>query len=146
MYHSLWRGASEVIPGFLYTETMPKTVLAVDDDAQTLALIRSTLQRRYKVWTFSDPYKALASVQEGVKPQLVLCNYRLFGMIGSDFRSQLRSHPLMAKVPFVFLLNLSQRSEAKALNERGDRFLQLPLSEVELVALVDHYLAVPGQF
>ncbi|MBS3966672.1 MAG: response regulator [Truepera sp.] len=125
---------------------MPKTVLAVDDDAQTLQLIRSALQRRYKVWTFSDPYKALASVQEGVRPQLVLCNHQLFGMTGSEFRSQLRSHLLMGKVPFVFLLNLSERSEAKALNERGDRFLQLPLSEVELVALVDHYLAVPGQF
>jgi PleD family two-component response regulator len=125
---------------------MPKTVLAVDDDAQTLAQIRSALQRRYKVWTFSDPYKALTSVQEGVKPQLVLCNYRLFGMTGSEFRSQLRSHLLVGKVPFVYLLSLSERNQAESLSAQGDRFLQLPLSEAELVALVDHYLAVPQRF
>jgi len=125
---------------------MPKTVLAVDDDAQTLQLIRSALQRRYKVWTFSDPYKALASVQEGVKPQLVLCNYRLFGMTGSEFRSQLSSHLLIGKVPFVYLLSLSERNRAESLSAQGDRSLQLPLSEAELVALVDQYLAVLRRF
>lgn len=125
---------------------MPKTVLAVDDDAQTLAQIRSALQRRYKVWTFSDPYKALASIREGVKPQLALCNYRLFGMTGSEFRSQLRSHLLIGKVPFVYLLDFSERNRAKSLSAQGDRFLQLPLSETELVALVDQYLAVPQRF
>jgi CheY-like chemotaxis protein len=65
---------------------MPQTVLAADDNTQTLQLIRSTLQRRYKVWTFRDPYQALTGVQEGVKPQLVPCNYRLFGMTGSELR------------------------------------------------------------
>ena len=125
---------------------MPKTVLAVDDDAQTLQLIRSALQRRYKVWTFSDPYKALASVQEGVKPQLVLCNYRLFGMTGSEFRSQLLSYPLMSKAPFVYLLSFSERNRAESLSAQGEHSLQKPLSEAELVALVDRYLAVPQQF
>lgn len=125
---------------------MPKTVLAVDDDTQTLQVIRSALQRRYKMWTFRDPYKALASVREGIKPQLVLCNYRLFGMTGSEFRSQFHSYPMMGKVPLVYLLNLSDSDQAKALDEQGDRFLRLPLSESELVALVDLYLAVPERF
>jgi PleD family two-component response regulator len=122
---------------------MPKTVLAVDDDSQTLQTIRSALQRRYKVWTFRDPYKALAAVREGVRPQLVLCNFRLFGMTGSEFHTQLRRYPLMSKVPFVYLLGLSDRHEAEALDAQGFRVLTVPLSEVELVILVDRYLAVP---
>jgi len=39
----------------------------------------------------------------------------------------------MSKVPFVYLLNLSDRNEARTLNKHGDRFLQLHLS----VTLVD---------
>jgi len=48
-------------------------------------------------------------------------------------RFSLRSYPRMSKVPFVYLLNLSDRNEARTLNKHGDRFLQLHLS----VTLVD---------
>ncbi len=127
---------------------MPKTVLAVADDTQTLQAIRGALQHRYKVWTFRDPYKALASVQEGIKPQLVLCGYQLFGMTGSEFRSQLRGRPRLGEAPFVFLLSLSERNRAESLRAQGDHFLflQLPLSKLELIALVDRYLALPERF
>jgi CheY-like chemotaxis protein len=82
-----------------------KKILLVDDDQSVLVYLGAKLARHYDVVSTLDPYQALALARQE-EPDLILCDYDMPGMTGSDVASALHADPQIAEIPLVYLTSL----------------------------------------
>jgi DNA-binding response OmpR family regulator len=113
-------------------------VLVVDDEADIRGTISELLSYNgYQVDSVANGDEALASLKNGVPPDLILLDLLLPGMSGIDVANQLRvSHPTL---PILFV---SGHAEPDLLNAAvpGVRLLRKPFQSEELYAEVRHCL------
>jgi CheY-like chemotaxis protein len=110
-------------------------VLAVDDNADTLALLARYLGGTpYRFVGTADPQAAVGlAVETG--PAAVVLDVMLPGMDGWELLSQLREHPKLAAVPFLISTILPYGELAGALG--AAEFLPKPVSREALLAALD---------
>lgn len=112
---------------------MPESrVLLVDDDAQILRAVRTTLQARdYAVATASNGETALNMLREGAW-DLVLLDLGLPGIGGQEVIKRLRT---WSEVPVIVLsVRDAQRDKVEALEAGADDYITKPFAAGELVA------------
>jgi CheY-like chemotaxis protein len=122
----------------------PATVLAIDDNADTLRLLHRYLAgTRYRLIGTSDPEEAVALATE-LAPVVILLDVMLPARDGWELLERLREHPDTAHVPVVVCTILPQDRLADLLGAAG--FLQKPVSRQSLLAELDRLLArtIPG--
>ncbi|MGB3263537.1 MAG: EAL domain-containing response regulator, partial [Microcoleus sp.] len=74
-------------------------------------------------------------------PDVILCDVMMPELDGYGVLAALRSHPVTATVPFVFLTGKAERSEMRQGMELGaDDYLTKPFSKAELVGAVSSRL------
>jgi len=90
--------------------TMQKTILCIEDDCASAALIDSEFTKRgYATALAHDGPEGLAAVLR-LRPDIVLCDVRLPIMSGFELRDRLIAlTPQFAAIPFVFLSELGDR-------------------------------------
>jgi DNA-binding response OmpR family regulator len=72
-----------------------------------------------------------------VKPDLIICDIMMPEMDGYDVLSELRQHPDLATVPFIFLTAKGEREDQRLGMELGaDDFVTKPCTPTELIAAV----------
>jgi CheY-like chemotaxis protein len=110
------------------------TVLAIDDNADTLRLVRRYLSgTRYRFVGTRDPEEALALAEEAA-PQAILLDIMMPGIDGWELLGRLRSHPNLRDVPVLVCTILPQEKLAMALGAAA--FVRKPFNrEVLLAAL-----------
>lgn len=72
-----------------------------------------------------------------VMPDLILCNVRMPGMSGYEVLRELRTHPITATIPFIFLSAESAQADMiKELQLDTERYLTKPYSCEQLLQAI----------
>lgn len=88
-----------------------RTILAVDDSPQNLALLSEILGGDYRVLVATSGEKALRVVEAGEHPpDLILLDVMMPGMDGYQVFGHLRANPHTAEVPVIFVTALDNVS------------------------------------
>jgi DNA-binding NarL/FixJ family response regulator len=114
-----------------------KTILCIEDDRETAALIAEDLiERGYTVSVAYDGREGLAAILK-TAPDLVLCDISLPAMSGFEVLEQLvHLAPRFSKMPFVFLTALTDRdSELKGRQLGADDYVAKPI-DFDLLATI----------
>jgi putative two-component system response regulator len=81
-------------------------ILAVDDEASNLQLLRQILQDEYRLLFAKDGARALELARQEA-PELVLLDVMMPGMTGYEVCQQLKADPATADIPVIFVTALS---------------------------------------
>ncbi|MCH7553202.1 MAG: response regulator transcription factor [Chloroflexi bacterium] len=113
---------------------MPSKVLIVEDDPNTVELIRLYLERDgYKVITASDGNKGLRLAREEA-PDLIVLDLMLPGIDGMQICRTLREE---SEVPIIMLTaRVEEEDRLAGLNQGADDYVTKPFSPKELTARV----------
>ena len=126
-------------------EPRPRRILAVDDDATVLGLLRLLLEAAgYAVATAGSVDEAVAAVATA-PPDLVICDVRLPGAPPFALRDHLAADPATAGLPVLLCSGALRELAAAAERPAHGRVATLPkpFDIDELVATVGRLLA-PG--
>ncbi|MFL6672767.1 MAG: two-component system response regulator [Massilia sp.] len=85
-------------------------ILAVDDEASNLQLLRQILQDHYRLLFAKDGARALELAQQE-KPDLVLLDVMMPGMSGYEVCAALKAHPGTAAIPVIFVTALTDTGD-----------------------------------
>jgi len=85
-------------------------ILAVDDEASNLQLLRHILQDQYRLLFAKDGPRALELARQE-QPQLILLDVMMPGMTGYEVCRQLKADEATAAIPVIFVTALSDASD-----------------------------------
>lgn len=118
-----------------------RTVMVIDDDADTIALYQRYLSREgYQLWTAQSSEEAEAWLQRGT-PDVILLDVLMPREDGWDILQQLRTSPATVSTPVIICSVLSQPQLALSLG--ASAVLQKPLSREALVMAIRQALPQP---
>lgn len=127
-----------------------KTVMIIDDDVETLMLMKKQLEVLYDVIDFTSGESALEYLErrqkptgEGLKglPDLILLDIIMKDMDGYEVLNRLKGNDGLKRIPVVFLTGMTdETSECKGLEMDVVDYLKKPVTSTLLFARVQHYL------
>ncbi|WP_285713726.1 response regulator [Erythrobacter oryzae] len=121
---------------------MSKTILIVDDSPTMIMSLRSTLEMNgFAVESASDGARALAMLEGGLRPHLIITDINMPNMGGLEFIRGARALPSCRFTPILTLTTESdpaKREESRRLGATG--WLVKPLSGPDLVGVVRQVL------
>jgi putative two-component system response regulator len=127
-----------------------KTVMIIDDDIETMKLMKIQLETLYNVIDFGSGEEALlyleGPVQEKssdgvVLPHLILLDIVMKGMDGYEVLNRLKGNERLKMIPVVFLTGMTdEMSECKGLEMDVVDYLKKPVASKVLFARVQHYI------
>jgi putative two-component system response regulator len=121
-------------------------ILAVDDDADLLALIAKVLATEYEVKTAADGGDALALAAAAPQPDLILLDVELPGATGFEVCQLLKEDPATARVPVIFLTGKSEAADqVEGLDLGAVDYLTKPVNAKLLLARVRTHLELAGR-
>lgn len=108
---------------------MPLRVLAIDDDPDALALLKTRLEQtgRFSVFTASDGAAGLDLARD-IDPDVIVCDIYMPGMGGADVAAALADDDALCDVPLLFLSALVKADEIAA---HGGRIGGWPMASKE---------------
>jgi CheY-like chemotaxis protein len=117
---------------------MELTVMVVDDDVDIRETISDLLEMRgYRVIGAVDGDDAMAQLERGARPKVILLDLMMPGLSGEEFRRRQLADPALAPIPVVLL------SGARGVDEAARRMnvasLPKPVELAELMATVQRY-------
>ncbi|MFC2031045.1 response regulator [Chloroflexota bacterium] len=120
-----------------HENTVPQTILVVEDDPVLLHVISSILEGEgHRVLETSDGLAALSVLQES-SPHLILSDVMMPGLDGFALYRQVRANPIWSQIPFIFLTGKDHRNDIRHGMELGaDDYLTKPFELEELLAAV----------
>jgi CheY-like chemotaxis protein len=124
------------------TEPAP-SVLVVDDDEDLLVVLRDVIDEEgYRVLTARGGEEALALLESGETPCMILLDLKMPGMDGAEFRMRQLADPRLAAIPvvgFTGLWNGEEFAHRLALAS----CLRKPVNLHKLLETVAHYCSDP---
>lgn len=132
---------SDDVPDRDILRSLNRTVLVVDDDADTRALIRDILETEgFSVIEASNGRDGLDILNSRENIGLVLLDYRMPGMDGLDFIEKMQTFESLRHLPVVFL-----SADAESLETRhAVKVIQKPVDFDQLMKLIhEHYYSRP---
>ena len=85
-------------------------ILAVDDEASNLQLLRQILQDHYRLLFAKDGARALDLARQE-RPDLILLDVMMPGMSGYEVCAALKAHPGTAAIPVIFVTALTDTDD-----------------------------------
>ena len=114
-----------------------KTILVVDDTPDNLTLMGGLLKDKYRVKFANSGERALAAVQRGAPPDLILLDIMMPGMSGHEVCQKLKSDPLTRDIPVIFLTAMAEpEDEKKGLELGAADYITKPISPPIVLARV----------
>ena len=119
-------------------------ILAVDDEASNLQLLRQILQDHYRLVFAKDGARALELARKE-RPDLVLLDVMMPGMSGYEVCRALKDDPLTAPIPVIFVTALSDpRDEVVGFEAGAVDYITKPVSPPIVRARVRTHLSLVG--
>ena len=120
---------------------LPLMIVDDDDDLRD-ALTDIMTAQGYEVAAFADARAALAALEEGMTPFLILLDLMMPGMSGWEFRAAQLENPTLALIPVVVVTAAGNLSEgARTLS--SVEVLHKPFTLDTLLPVVARYAAAP---
>jgi CheY-like chemotaxis protein len=117
-----------------------KTILVVDDEQSARHLLRYVLQLDgYHIQSANDAFDAIRLLEEGERPDLIISDVMMPGMLGSELVQHLAAIPDLAHVPIILISANHDRS----LIGNTAAFVHKPFTPAALLVLVAELLAEP---
>jgi CheY-like chemotaxis protein len=121
--------------------SLPLMIVDDDDDLRD-ALADVMTAQGYEVAAFADARAALAALEEGVTPFVILLDLMMPGMSGWEFRAAQLENPTLAPIPVVVVTAAGNLSDgARTLS--SVEVLHKPFTLEILLPLVARYAASP---
>jgi CheY-like chemotaxis protein len=120
-------------------------ILIVDDESGFTRLLKLTLERtgRYEVQEENDGTQAWLLARE-FKPDIIFLDIVMPKIDGGDVAQQMRSDPMLANVPIVFLTAIVSEKEGGQ-EIGGFPFLAKPVSLDAIVRSITEHIGEPEQ-
>jgi len=119
-----------------------KTIFMVDDSDTSLTIAKNALENQYRVLTMSSAARMFA-ILEKVIPDLIILDIKMPEMDGFEALDILKSKPLYASIPVMFLTGCSDREiEAKGFEMGVVDFISKPFSEPVLLKRIKTQLDI----
>ena len=128
------------------TETMEYKILAVDDNAYTLRIVKHSLsQAGYDVMTVTSGEEGLNIIMEQGLPHLAIVDIHMPpGMSGFEFCRTIHQY---SDVPVIMLTAVGEESTVlEGLEKHAEDYMVKPFSPGELVARVGRLIRRMGEF
>lgn len=108
-------------------------VLIVDDKQTIAKIIQVYIADTFDCVYFDDPIKAIAWLQEGNMPDLIVSDINMPNMSGVEFLDYAKKNDLYKAIPFVILSGEDSTSQKIALLEKGaEDYISKPFNPMEL--------------
>jgi len=144
---ALWQTAHAVDSGAISPASAGGTVLLAEDNADMRAYISRILEGGgYRVVAVGDGASALAALQDGLAPELLLSDVMMPRMNGFELLQAVRSDPATAQLVVVMLsARAGEEARIEGLAAGADDYLVKPFSARELRARIDGAVALTRQ-
>ena len=110
-----------------------KTIVLVDDKESIAKVIAYYLSKEFNIKYFNNPLKAIAWLQDGNIPSLIISDIRMPEMTGDKFLIYLKNNDLFKSIPVVMLSGEDSTSERIRLLEEGaSDYLVKPFNPMEI--------------
>jgi CheY-like chemotaxis protein len=120
--------------------TPPNTILVVENDIDTLELIRGILANLHvKVVTAADGVQAMEFLKANALPSLILLDFHMPNMDGFQFRAMQLKEERLRDVPVVFMTAVEQ-IPAQRDDDDQVRCLKKPFTADDLVSTVRRFV------
>ena len=118
-----------------------KAVLVVDDTPFNLTLMSGVLKKHYVVHEAASGAQALAMLQTGPKPDLVLLDIMMPDMDGYEVCRRLKVDPATANIPIIFLTaNVSSEDEEKGFELGAVDYITKPIKRNVVLARIKTHI------
>ena len=126
------------------TETLPmpqlQKIIVVDDDLDTLRLMREILDEHWGVYTFSRGTDCVRRAAE-VKPDLIILDIMMADMDGFTVVKKLRDNEETADIPIIMMSAMDRQEQIRLGEGLGiSDFIQKPVDEDILISDIRTYL------
>ncbi len=117
-----------------------KSILVVDDESDTLELLRLILEKEgYSVREARNGKEALEGVQD--RPDLVLLDVRMPKMSGLEFCKHVKEDNHYKQIPIILLSALARKEHIEqGLKVGAEEYLTKPFSRGKLIQLIKQYI------
>jgi putative two-component system response regulator len=117
-------------------------ILAVDDEASNLQLLRQILQDHYRLLFAKDATRALELARQE-QPSLILLDVMMPGMSGHEACRVLKAEPATARIPVIFVTALSDpEDEVRGFEAGAVDYITKPVSPPIVRARVRTHLSL----
>lgn len=110
-----------------------KKVLIVDDKEQIAKILHVYLMQDYDCYYVQNPVQAIAWLQQGRMPDLIISDIRMPEMRGDEFLYYLKHNEFFSAIPVVMLSSEDSTTERIRLLEEGAvDYIVKPFNPMEL--------------
>jgi DNA-binding response OmpR family regulator len=120
---------------------MKKKILLVDDKAEFRMLLSIFLAEKYEVHTAGNGLEALAALQNGLDPDMIVTDIMMPEMDGKSLIMQVKTSGAFNHIPVLVLSTIDRSEERIQLLKGGaDDFLVKPFNPEELAIRIESRL------
>jgi signal transduction histidine kinase len=120
-----------------------QTLLIVDDSPISIEILRSLLERKYRLKVALNGAKALQLAFAPKKPDLILLDITMPDMNGYQVSEQLKANPMTRDIPVIFVSALEETlDKVHAFEAGGVDYITKPFEPEEVLARVRTHLQI----
>ncbi len=120
---------------------MKKKIFAIDDEQSIRFIVENTFKKDFEVETYINGEQALASMQTGTIPDLIVCDIEMPIMNGFEFIKQVRASGFFDDIPLLMLSGKESSEDRIRCFETGaDDYILKPFNPKEILARVKRRL------
>src|ERR1043165_8041 len=127
-------------------QSTPLQMLAIDDEKSLLLILQNFFKDDFSVETKVNGKEALAWMQKGNVPDVIVADINMPEMDGYTFINHIRSSGFLQNIPMVMLSGSdSTENKLRCLESGADDFVVKPFNPRELAARVKGILPRNGK-
>ncbi len=120
---------------------MKKKILIIDDKSEFRRLTKAILVNKYDVESAENGLEALSLLQNGLMPDLIVCDLMMPELGGKGFVEQLKSSGAFKNIPVIILSSIDKSDEKiQLINLGANDYLEKPYNPAELLARIENLL------